>query len=201
MMQRLHNLIPSRGHPPALVLSQYLEDDLEVTTRRRIEAHLLDCAHCRRVLASLTDTVQALGSISKSAPAGLADSIVAALRAERASPETTGIRSRGADIAPAFRGHPDDHSHAAGVLRTALHHCGSGPQLRLTLPITIVAGVVLSMVNMGGMLIHGRIDLGVCLMCASNFLVPFVALNLALLLLASSPMGGRGSRPGGRSPA
>jgi hypothetical protein len=36
---------------------------------------------------------------------------------------------------------------------------------------------------MGGMLMHGRIDLGVCLSCAVDFLVPFVALNLALLML------------------
>jgi hypothetical protein len=50
-----------------------------------------------------------------------------------------------------------------------------------------VTGVVLSFVNMGGMLMHGKIDLGVCLSCAMDFLVPFVALNLGLLLLARVP--------------
>ena len=60
-------------------------------------------------------------------------------------------------------------------------------QLRLTVPIALVAGVVLSMVNMGGMLMHGRIDLGVCVSCAIDFLVPFLALNLAMLLLLWVP--------------
>jgi hypothetical protein len=71
--------------------------------------------------------------------------------------------------------------------RAAVGWCLQKQQLRLTLPITFVAGVVLSMVNMGGMLMHGRIDLGVCLSCAVDFLVPFVALNLALLTLLRVP--------------
>jgi hypothetical protein len=50
-----------------------------------------------------------------------------------------------------------------------------------------VTGVVLSLVNMGGMLLRGRIDLGVCVSCAMDFLVPFVALNLGLLLLLRIP--------------
>jgi hypothetical protein len=40
---------------------------------------------------------------------------------------------------------------------------------------------------MGGMLMHGKIDLGVCLSCAADFLVPFVALNLGLLMLLRLP--------------
>ena len=55
------------------------------------------------------------------------------------------------------------------------------------MPIALVAGAVLSMVNMGGMLMHGRIDLGVCVSCAIDFLVPFLALNLAMLLLLWVP--------------
>jgi hypothetical protein len=54
-------------------------------------------------------------------------------------------------------------------------------------PIALVTGVVLSLVNMGGMLVHGRIDLGVCVSCALDFLVPFLALNLGLLMLLWAP--------------
>jgi uncharacterized membrane protein len=57
----------------------------------------------------------------------------------------------------------------------------------LTLPIAVIAGVVLSLVNMGGMLMHGKIDLGVCVSCAIDFLVPFLALNLGLLMLLWLP--------------
>jgi hypothetical protein len=71
--------------------------------------------------------------------------------------------------------------------RAALRWCLQRPQLRLTLPITVVAGVLLSMVNMGGMLMHGQIDVGVCLSCAVDFLVPFLALNLARLALLRVP--------------
>jgi hypothetical protein len=54
-------------------------------------------------------------------------------------------------------------------------------------PIAVAAGVVLSVVNMGGTIFDGRIDLGVCLMCAANFLVPFLALNVGLLMLLPLP--------------
>jgi hypothetical protein len=65
--------------------------------------------------------------------------------------------------------------------------CLRPPQLRLTLPIALLTGVVLSLVNMGGMLMHGKIDLGVCMSCALDFLVPFLALNLGLLMLLWAP--------------
>jgi hypothetical protein len=37
------------------------------------------------------------------------------------------------------------------------------------------------------MLMHGKIDLGVCMSCALDFLVPFLALNLGLLMLLWAP--------------
>jgi hypothetical protein len=67
-----------------------------------------------------------------------------------------------------------------------------GGRLRLTLPIALVAGVVLSIINQGGMLFDGRIDFGMCAICAANFVVPFVALNAALLIVLRIP--GRGNR-------
>lgn len=68
-------------------------------------------------------------------------------------------------------------------VRAALGYCLQRAQLRRTVPITVVAGLALTVINAGGMLFRGRIDLGMCAMCAADFLVPFLALNLALLMV------------------
>jgi hypothetical protein len=41
------------------------------------------------------------------------------------------------------------------------------------------------------MLLDGRIDLGMCAMCAANFLAPFLALNAVLLIVVRWPGRGR----------
>jgi anti-sigma factor RsiW len=207
VIERLRRLKLTRRHPRTVVLSRYLEDDLDVSERRWIEAHVGTCARCRGELASLTDVVQALGSMAEDVPAGLADSIIAAVHAESApdtatatpSPDRTGqspvtvLRSAGGQPLGA-------RSRLPRGLRDALLYCVGRSQLRLTVPIAIVTGVVLSVVNMGGTLVHGRIDVGVCLMCAADFLVPFIALNLVLLMLMWAPAH-RGPRPRGGRPA
>ena len=58
---------------------------------------------------------------------------------------------------------------------------------RWPLAFALVAGFVLSLINQGGMLFDGRIDFGMCAMCAANFAVPFVALNAALLVVLRIP--------------
>jgi anti-sigma factor RsiW len=180
-------------------MSAYLEGDLDAEDRRAFEAHVRRCGRCRRLLASLASTLRALGSIAEQAPKGLADSIIDALRAE--SPATSlHVRSRNASPVLTVLPGLSEGAGARVLARwprsalAALRWCLQRPRLRLTLPITFVAGAVLSVVNMGGMLIHGRIDLGVCLSCAVDFLVPFVALNLGLLMLFRVP-GGRASGP------
>lgn len=141
-------------------------------------------------------TIGALGSLHPDSPEGLDDSIIAALRAE--DPQATAISRRSSDttrlpVLKLVAGSPP--ASAGGHIRNrwprearaALRWCLQRPQLRLTLPIALAAGVVLSLVNMGGMLMHGRIDLGVCASCAIDFLVPFLALNLGLLMLLWAP--------------
>lgn len=59
--------------------------------------------------------------------------------------------------------------------------------MRLTVPIALIAGIVLSLVNMGGLLMHGRVEIGVCISCTIDFLVPFLPFNLALLTLLWLP--------------
>jgi hypothetical protein len=145
-------------------------------------------------LASLEDTVRALASIRGDAPSGVADSVIAALRAEgppessasNRQPELTVVRGTGVrDTArsPLPRG-----------ARAAVRFCLARPQLRITLPIALVAGVVLIMINMGGQLVSGRFDLGMCGMCTADFIVPFVVLNVGLLAALYRPIRRRSGR-------
>jgi anti-sigma factor RsiW len=207
VIKRLRNLRPTQRHPRPVALSQYLDGDLDAAQRRRIEAHIRGCLRCRRKLASLTDTINALSTIASDQPNGLADSIIAALRNEDAPGNTTapGLPDRsGQPELKVLQGagqpplHNDSGARVLRRLRAAVRYCLSWSQLRLTLPITIAAGVVLTAVNMPGTMIHGRIDLGVCLMCATDFLVPFFALNLVLLMLWWAPAQSRGQRRGRR---
>ena len=200
MIERLRALsLPSR-HPRAGALSRYLDGDLDARERRALEAHVRDCPRCRRELELLAETVRALGSLEADTTPGLADSIVGALRAEDSRDVTVASGARASVGQPFLTLIPGSGEPRARrpirarwpqEARAALRWCLQRPRLRLTLPIALVAGVVLSIVNMGGMLVHGRINLGVCVSCAIDFLVPFLALNLGLLLLLWIPRRGR----------
>jgi hypothetical protein len=72
-------------------------------------------------------------------------------------------------------------------VRSALAYCCRRPQLRVTVPLALLVGIALSFANQGGMLLDGRIDLAMCLMCATDFVVPFVALNIVLLMIVRAP--------------
>jgi hypothetical protein len=52
--------------------------------------------------------------------------------------------------------------------------------------------VALSVINEGANALRGQIDLGMCAMCAMNFVVPFIALKVTLLLSVRFPK--RGTR-------
>jgi hypothetical protein len=207
VIKHLSNLRPTRRHPRPVALSRYLDGDLDVGQRSWIEAHVRGCPRCRRRLASLADTIKALGSIATDQPDGLADSIIAALRNEDApdSASAAGIPARsGKPELTVLHGAAepplgdDVGSLPPGRLRTTLLYCLSWSQLRLTMPIAVAAGVVLTVVNMGGTMTAGRIDLGVCLMCATDFLVPFLAVNLVLIMLMWAPARSRPQSRGHR---
>jgi hypothetical protein len=90
---------------------------------------------------------------------------------------------------PALHGRARDHrSRLLAVVRSRLRR----RQLRLTLPIALLAGVALSVINEGTNALRGQIDLGMCAMCAMNFVVPFIALKVTLLLSVRFPK--RGTR-------
>lgn len=196
MIERLRTFSLARRHPRSEVFSRYLDDELDAAQRRALESHVGDCPHCRNELARLANAIRALGSLGPETPSGLADSIIAAVRAEGLPGRARGSRASHAANLPALTVVPGSAQPSAGEpglnrwsqeARTSLRWCLQRPRLRLTLPIAVITGVVLTMVNMGGMLMHGKIDLGVCLSCAVDFLVPFVALNLGLLMLLRLP--------------
>lgn len=190
-MQRPHKLRVRHGHPQPSALSQYLDGELAPRERLAMEAHLRGCPGCRGVLASLSQTIQALGSLPAEHRPGLADSVIAALRRE--SPQQDGVSKRSSRVtqSPALtvvRGaaepsiaHRTPTGWPRGV-RAALQYCLRRAQLRLTLPIALLVGVALSLINQGDMIFNGRLSVGMCASCALNFVVPFIALNIGLAM-------------------
>jgi anti-sigma factor RsiW len=168
----LRGLRQAHAHPTTL--SRYLDDDLAPSEREGLEGHVGACIPCQRFLRSLSQTIGGLRSLGMSAPAALPDTIIAATTSEvgAARPAVVGGECGRAPI-----------SWRRGV-RGALRYCMQRSQLRLTVPIALIVGAALTVVNQGGMLLDGQIDLGMCAICGADFVVPFVAMNLVLLTAA-----------------
>jgi len=188
MTRRKHRFSLIRRHPRSRLLSDYIDDELPSDDRVKLEAHLAGCPRCRHLLDSLTTTVAALGSLGSEAPAGLAGSVIAAVRAEPApgAGESARVTQPALAIASAAM-RPAARDRWPDRARAALRWCCKPAQLRVTLPIAVLVGIALSFANQGGMLLDGRIDLSMCVMCGSDFLVPFFAVNAALLLIVRAP--------------
>jgi anti-sigma factor RsiW len=194
VIERLRTVWVQQRHPRSALLSRYLEGDLDARRRRALETHVGRCPRCKQELASLSSIVSGLGALEPHNSPRLAQSIIAALRAEPSHPGAASDSSEGGATAPPLAVVPATAHAPAGdrlrrsqEARAAVRWCLQKPRLRLTLPIALIAGLVLSFVNMGGMLMHGRIDAGVCVSCAIDFVVPFLALNLGLLMLLWVP--------------
>lgn len=63
-------------------LSEYLDGELDAPGRERVEEHVGMCPDCRRVLAGLKRTLQALMGLKDEQAEGIADSVIGRLRAE-----------------------------------------------------------------------------------------------------------------------
>jgi hypothetical protein len=70
---------------------------------------------------------------------------------------------------------------ALGIAREACALCLQRRNLRRTLPIALVVGVVLTLINQGGVLAAGHATTGTWVRCALNFVVPFLVSNAGLL--------------------
>ena len=128
------------------------------------------CIPCRRMLESLSHTVHVLSTLRVRDRSGHAERFVAGL-APRLSLD--GDDGDGDDL-PSRRGR-------RSWLRAAVRYCLRRSQLRYTVPIGLFVGAALSLANQGGMLVQGHIDLAMCAVCALDFLLPFVAMNVVLL--------------------
>jgi hypothetical protein len=138
-----------------------------------VAQHLRECLLCRRLLASLSQTVRVLGSLRDETRSELVERIVGALPSQASDGRSSPARVMGGDRVRWIERAPR--------LRDALQYCLRRSQLRLTVPIGLLAGAALSFVNNGDMLLEGQFDLAMCASCALDFLVPFVAMNIVLL--------------------
>ena len=145
MRMWLGRLRRSRVHPASATLSRYIDADLSAAERTAVERHVADCVSCRRLLASLRRTIGRLGSLEARSPSGLPETIIAAL--PQASAEHGGADAR------------------IDRLRAAVRYCRQRSQLRLTVPTALLVGAALTLVNQGGMLLNGDIDVGMCAVC------------------------------------
>jgi anti-sigma factor RsiW len=198
MIALFRRLADRSRHARPEMLSQYLDGELTQPQRLALETHLGDCPDCRGLLESLTGTVDALESMRVGARAGLADSVIAALRAESpshqavpaasarraGSPMLTVVPDTGRDALGRSAAAPRARSTWRSIPRALLDYCLRRPQLRLTLPLGLSLGIALSLINKGYMIFNGRIDVEMCAVCALDFVIPFVALNVGLLLAA-----------------
>ena len=70
---------------------------------------------------------------------------------------------------------------ALAITREAFAFCLQRRNLRRTLPIALVVGVVLTLINQGGVITAGHATSGTWIRCALNFVVPFLVSNAGLL--------------------
>ena len=155
-----HNVHGRRAHPAPVTLSRYVDDDLPLPEWVAVDGHVRECGPCRRMLESLAQTIGGLRT----------------LRMREASPHTERIIAALAQIAL-----PVPWRDRA---RAALRYCLRRSQLRLTVPIGLLVGATLTLLNMGGPLLRGEIDLAMAAACALEFVLPFVAMNVILLVVA-----------------
>ena len=69
-------------------LSEYIDGEMPADDREALEAHLESCPECRAELNALRGAVEAVAGLPvQRAPADLARTVVAGIRAEEAPPE------------------------------------------------------------------------------------------------------------------
>jgi len=67
------------------------------------------------------------------------------------------------------------------MVRDAIRFCLQRRNLRRTLRIALVVGVVLTLINQGSVIASGHVTIVVWVRCGLNFVVPFLVSNAGLL--------------------
>jgi hypothetical protein len=197
MIEWVRSLASSRAHAPMLALSRYREGDLPSKRRVGLEAHLRRCPRCAGELRALSEMLEALRSLRVESDRGLADSIVAAFRAESprgalAVSRPPRVGSARLTIVPGAAGPSASHRRWRVSVpprsgRASLRALLVRSRLRVTVPIALLVGAALSLINQSAMIFSGRVTVGMCLVCGANFVAPFIALNVGLLMAMRWP--------------
>jgi hypothetical protein len=186
LANRLRRHARSREHrQAAALLPDYLDGALSAQQRMLVEAHARSCANCRAVLLSPPSTIRMLRSLS--APASpdtdLIAGILARLTAD-AAPDLNGPHetTSGASVRSERVEATDPKSRALAAAARGAAAALRPSFLRRTIPITLLAGIVLTAMYQLGDVVHGKAGTGTYLMCACNFLVAFVLVSLGPLI-------------------
>jgi hypothetical protein len=67
------------------------------------------------------------------------------------------------------------------VVREAFTFCAQRRNLRRTIPIALLVGIVLTLINQGSVIAAGHATAATWVRCALNFVVPFLVANAGLL--------------------
>jgi hypothetical protein len=67
------------------------------------------------------------------------------------------------------------------VIREACAFCAQRRNLRRTVRIALVVGIVLTLINQGSVITAGHSTMATWVRCALNFIVPFLVSNAGLL--------------------
>jgi hypothetical protein len=68
-----------------------------------------------------------------------------------------------------------------GAIREALAFCSHRRNLRRTITIALVVGIVLTLINQGSVIAGGHATAATWVRCGLNFVVPFLVSNAGLL--------------------
>ena len=71
--------------------------------------------------------------------------------------------------------------HTQGRIRALLALCLERRNLGRTIPIAIVVGILLTLINQGSVIADGQATTATWVRCALNFVVPFLVSNAGLL--------------------
>lgn len=63
----------------------------------------------------------------------------------------------------------------------ALRYCATPKNLRRTIRIALLVGVLLTAINQGSVILAGHVNTATWIRCGLNFLIPFLVSNAGLL--------------------
>jgi hypothetical protein len=69
-----------------------------------------------------------------------------------------------------------------GTVREGVAYCAQRRNLKRTIPVALIVGVTLTLINEGSVIANGHATTATWIRCLLNFLVPFLVSNAGLLM-------------------